>query len=156
LTYLELLIQLFSVFNYHRYTFIGFNIAILTFLLTSCGDSKIVQCQKIAQISQKISQQAQASQDTQDPNRIGDIAQKFTDAAKQLDELSINDAQLYTYKNDLSDVYKSYSKSTFLIIDAIKNKNIKTARLAKEEVTQTSKKEQTLGQEISKYCQKSG
>jgi len=144
------------VFNYHRYTFIGFNIAILTFLLTSCGDSKIVQCQKIAQISQKISQQAQASQDTQDPNRIGDIAQKFTDAAKQLDELSINDAQLYTYKNDLSDVYKSYSKSTFLIIDAIKNKNIKTARLAKEEVTQTSKKEQTLGQEISKYCQKSG
>lgn len=156
MTYLELLIQLFSVFNYHRYTFIGFNIAILTFLLTSCGDSKIVQCQKIAQISQKISQQAQASQDTQDPNRIGDIAQKFTDAAKQLDELSINDAQLYTYKNDLSDVYKSYSKSTFLIIDAIKNKNIKTARLAKEEVTQTSKKEQTLGQEISKYCQKSG
>lgn len=144
------------MFNYHRYTFIGFNIAILTFLLTSCGDSKIVQCQKIAQISQKISQQAQASQDTQDPNRIGDIAQKFTDAAKQLDELSINDAQLYTYKNDLSDVYKSYSKSTFLIIDAIKNKNIKTARLAKEEVTQTSKKEQTLGQEISKYCQKSG
>ncbi len=128
----------------------------LTFSLTGCSESKIAQCQKIAQISQKIYQQAQASRHTQDTEKVRETAQKFAAMAQELEQLSLDDPKLQTYKTDLSQVYQSYSKSTFLMLEAIKTKNIQTAKLAKEEVIATSKKERNIGEEMVNYCQPSG
>ena len=128
----------------------------MTFCLTSCSDSKIAQCQKIADISQKISQQAETSRHTQDSEKVRQTAEKFAAVAQELDQLSLNDTTLQSYKKGLAEVYRGYSRATFLMLDAIKNRDIKSAKLAKQEVMLNSKNEQSIGQNITTYCQPSG
>lgn len=142
--------------NYLNHTFLSLKILALIFLLTSCSDSKIAQCQKIADLSQKISEQAQASRHTQDFDKLKETAQKFADVAQELEQLSLSDSKLDTYKKGLAQVYKSYSQSTFLMLEAIKNKDLKTAKMAKEEVKNTSRNEKNIGEELTNYCQLSG
>jgi hypothetical protein len=42
------------------------------------------------------------------------------------------------------------------MLKALENKDIKTARLAKQQVIDTSKNEKTVGEQIGQYCQGSG
>ena len=141
--------------HYRNFSLLGFA-AVLSCFVASCSDSKIVQCQKIAQISQKISQQAQSSRHSQDPQKIEETAQRFADSAKELDNLNLSDTTLADYKKELSTVYQRYWQSTILMLKALENKDIKTARLAKQQVIDTSKNEKTVGEQIGQYCQGSG
>ncbi len=142
--------------SYHRNLyFLGFSTWAM-FVLFGCSDSRIAQCQKIVQISQNMSQLAQSSRHSQDPQKIEETAGQFADSAKQLDALSLSDSTLASYEKELSSVYQSYSESTVLMLKALKGKDIKTARLAKLEVIKTSNRERTVGQQISQYCQVSG
>jgi hypothetical protein len=132
-----------------------FSLAIAIALLTiSCEETKTSQCQKIFQIATKLHQEKKNDADKKELNSQDWLksADNLEKAAQDIKDLNIKDTQLLEYKNNLFQVYTSYSKATRDMVTAIENKDIDTAILAKKNVKNASDLEKKVGVSIDNYC----
>jgi tricorn protease-like protein len=81
------------------------------------------------------------------------VAKAFEEAGQQVQALNLKDNQLRTYQQELANIYDGNAEATRNIINAIKSKDILTAKLAQDQVRQIGKKEQLLITQMNQYCQ---
>jgi hypothetical protein len=81
------------------------------------------------------------------------VAKAFEEAGQQVQALNLKDNQLITYQQELANIYDGNAEATRNIINAIKSKDILTAKLAQDQVRQIGKKEQLLITQMNQYCQ---
>lgn len=122
-------------------------------LLVSCAESKTAQCQKIMQIPREIADKSAESRQTKDVDQVLKMADNFDESAKKMQSLSIADRQLAEYQKGYGEIYQANADITRKFIDAIKSKDIETARLMQKQVRKTGDREQTLRTELNSYCQ---
>lgn len=125
----------------------------LNFLLVSCAETKVSQCQKIILITQKIVQESQNNRQTKDIKQALAFADVFEEAGQQMKQLKIEDEQLAKYQIGFAEIYQGNADTTRQFVSALNNKDISTARLMKQQVQQLGKKEQELGNQMNIYCQ---
>jgi hypothetical protein len=125
----------------------------LNFLLVSCAETKVSQCQKIILITQKIVQESQNNRQTKDIKQALKFADVFEEAGQQMKQLKIEDEQLAKYQLGFAEIYQGNADTTRQFVSALNNKDITTARLMKQQVQQLGKKEQELGNQMNTYCQ---
>jgi hypothetical protein len=122
-------------------------------MLSSCAETKTAQCQKIILITKKIAEESANNRDSTDPEKILTVAKAFEEAGQQVQALNLKDNQLITYQQELANIYDGNAEATRNIINAIKSKDILTAKLAQDQVRQIGKKEQLLITQMNQYCQ---
>lgn len=125
----------------------------LSVMLSSCAETKTAQCQKIILITKKIAEESANNRDSTDPEKILTVAKAFEEAGQQVQALTLKDNQLRTYQQELANIYDGNAEATRNIINAIKSKDILTAKLAQDQVRQIGKKEQLLITQMNQYCQ---
>jgi hypothetical protein len=125
----------------------------LSVMLSSCAETKTAQCQKIILITKKIAEESANNRDSTDPEKILTVAKAFEEAGQQVQALKLKDNQLRTYQQELANIYDGNAEATRNIINAIKSKDILTAKLAQDQVRQIGKKEQLLITQMNQYCQ---
>lgn len=125
----------------------------LSLMLSSCAETKTAQCQKIILITKKIAEESANNRDSTDPEKILTVAKAFEEAGQQVQALTLKDNQLRTYQQELANIYDGNAEATRNIINAIKSKDILTAKLAQDQVRQIGKKEQLLITQMNQYCQ---
>ncbi|GBF82428.1 hypothetical protein [Aphanothece sacrum] len=126
----------------------------LNFILVSCAETKVSQCQKIILITQKIVQESQNNRQTKDIKQALKFADVFEEAGQKMKQLKIEDEQLAKYQLGFAEIYQGNADTTRQFVSALNNKDISTARLMKQQVQQLGKKEQELGNQMNTYCQK--
>jgi hypothetical protein len=125
----------------------------LSLMLSSCAETKTAQCQKVILITKKIAEESANNRDSTDPEKILTVAKAFEEAGQQVQALKLKDNQLRTYQQELANIYDGNAEATRNIINAIKSKDILTAKLAQDQVRQIGKKEQLLITQMNQYCQ---
>ena len=125
----------------------------LSLMLSSCAETKTAQCQKVILITKKIAVESANNRDSTDPEKILTVAKAFEEAGQQVQALNLKDNQLRTYQQELANIYDGNAEATRNIINAIKSKDILTAKLAQDQVRQIGKKEQLLITQMNQYCQ---
>ncbi|MEM8781108.1 MAG: hypothetical protein AAGF26_20070 [Cyanobacteria bacterium P01_G01_bin.49] len=126
---------------------------ILNFLLISCAETKVSQCQKIILITQEMAGQSKNNRQTADVKKVLQVADTFEETAQQMEQLKIEDEQLAEYQMGFVEIYQGHADTTHQFVAALNNQDIGTARRMQKRVQQLGKKEQKLVTEMNSYCQ---
>lgn len=122
------------------------------FVLSSCTEGRISQCQKIIFITKNMAEISQKSRQTQDLDAVLKVADAFETSAESLKKLNLADPKLVEYQAQLAKIYQGNAKSTRQFVLAFKNRDIPGVTLAKQEVQILGEQEQQLVGKINQYC----
>lgn len=128
-------------------------IVLSVFWLSSCADTKVSQCQKIIVLTQKMAKDSEEYRQSEDIQKVLEVADIFEESAENMRGLKIKDSNLLTYQEGFAEIYQSHADTTRKFIKALQEKDISQARSMKQEVQKIGRKEQQLGQEMNDYCQ---
>ena len=132
--------------------------------LVSCNNAKYTQCQQIIEIANQVNRQTQeiindssdlreAQSDRRiEPDIWSQAATIMTQAAAQIDTLSLKDSQLVDYQNSLVEMFRLYSQATYDAIEARENKNLQALKSASESAKKAGLLKDKLEMEINSYC----
>ncbi len=129
--------------------------AAIGLLSASCADSKFSQCERIIQISVRVTQQTNElcsnceTENTQEALQVADVMEK---AAEDMAATAINDPQLQTYQQGFIDIYRGMSQSTREFVAALNQKDINAAKSAKVKLQQVGSTEKEIVDGINNYC----
>ncbi len=129
--------------------------AAIGLLSASCADSKFSQCERIIQISVRVTEQTNElcsdceTENTQEALQVADVMEK---AAEDMAATEINDPQLQTYQQGFIDIYRGMSQSTREFVAALNQKDINAAKSAKVKLQQVGSKEKEIVDGINNYC----
>ena len=136
---------------------LSFSLSLLTiltnFLLISCAETKISQCQKIILLTQKMAEESENYRQTTDIKKVLQVADIFEETSQQMKELKIEDEKLIEYQMGFADIYQGNADTTRQFVGALNDKDINTAKSMQQQVQQLGQKEQDLGTEMNDYCQ---
>ena len=104
-------------------------------------------------VTRKIAEQSAESRQTKEVEQVLKMADNFEQSAKTMNNLTIADAQLAEYQKGYGEIYQANADITPKFIDALKQKDIVTARLLQKQVKDTGDREKTLRAEFNNYCQ---
>ncbi|MGK7939629.1 MAG: hypothetical protein AB4062_05655 [Crocosphaera sp.] len=142
--------------NYSR-KYLSCSLSILTilanFLLISCAETKLSQCQKISLLMTKMAEESESYSQTTDIKKALQVADIFEETLQQMKQLKIEDEQLIEYQMGLADIYQGYADTTRQFVAALNDKDINSIKLMQQQVQQLGQKEQDLGTEMKQYCQ---
>jgi hypothetical protein len=135
-------------------------VTIATFLLTSCGASKITQCNSIAKVTKDAeaaaTKFADSSKKTNDPavaaKSLADMSTKSQEFSKVMQALTIKDEKLTGFQSRFVSMYRDYDKSFAQMSSATQTKNAQTSDKALNEIKANSAKEDILVKEFTAYC----
>lgn len=125
------------------------------FLLSSCADTKVSQCEKIIVLTRKMAQQSEEYRQSEDMQKVLEMADIFEESAEKMKGLNIKDSNLVTYQEGFAEIYQSHANTTRNFVKALQEKDIDQARATKRQVQEIGKKEQKLGEEMHSYCKDS-
>ena len=136
---------------------VSFSLSILTiltnFLLISCAETKISQCQKIILLTQKMAEESESYRQTEDVKKALQVADIFEETSQQMRQLKVEDEKLIEYQMGLADIYQNNADITRQFVAALNDQDIDTAKLMQKRVEQVGQKEQDLGTQMNDYCQ---
>ena len=124
--------------------------------LVGCNNAKHLQCQQIIEIANQANHQTQEiiNQSSQpiEPKTWLEAANIMNQAAGKINALSLDDAQLVNYQNNLVKIFRIYSQTTEDAIEARDNKNLKGLKSAVEEAKKAGLLREELVTGINSYC----
>ena len=136
---------------------VSFSLSILTiltnFLLISCAETKISQCQKIILLTQKMAEESESYRQTEDVKKALQVADIFEETSQQMRQLKVEDEKLIEYQMGFADIYQNNADITRQFVAALNDQDIDTAKLMQKRVEQVGQKEQDLGTQMNDYCQ---
>ena len=138
-----------------RYLF--FIVIPLGILLSSCGESKLTQCEQVfkivAGVNNSISQVSYTQNEDSGQMKIWlEAANTMDRAAENIEALHINNGKLIGYQNKLATVYRIYSQATYNAVEARENKNLEALELARLEALKADTMQQEAIEGINAYC----
>ena len=143
-----------GLFPYRRS--IAFSVLIcLGFLVTSCSDNKVSQCNKLIKVAngavssvQSVTQNAKAN-NVEAMSKIADAADK---AKSDMQGLQIADEKLKDFQTRFIVMYTDTSKATRDLVKAAGDKNATSAQQAFDSLKSATDREAPLVSEVNKYC----
>ncbi len=143
--------------KFYRQNYVSFSLSILTiltnFLLISCAENRISQCQKIILLTKKMAEESENYRQTTDIKKVLQVADIFEETSQQMKQLKIDDEKLIDYQIGFADIYQGNADTTRQFVAALNDKDINTAKLMQQQVQQIGQKEQDLGTQMNDYCQ---
>lgn len=124
-------------------------------LLTACAPTKFSECEKIIQISVRVTEQTKElcqdckTEDSQEALQVADVMEK---AAEEMAAIEIADEELQTYQTGFREIYQDMSQATREFVAALHQKDIVTAKAAKAKLQQVGNKEKEVVDGINNYC----
>ena len=123
--------------------------------VTSCGESKISQCNKIIEVANKAVSQSKSI--TTNPNlndskvmlNAADLMEK---ASKDMEEIKVKDQQLQDYRAGFINMYREISKAIRDFAVAFDKKDRKAAEAAQINLQQATTPEKQLVNDLNVYC----
>ncbi|MEM9213414.1 MAG: hypothetical protein AAGD25_03620 [Cyanobacteria bacterium P01_F01_bin.150] len=127
---------------------------IFALLITSCGESKVSQCnQLIAMVNsteQTISNITQAS--SPDISALQDIATATNQAVTDLEMVNLSNNKLNSFKSRFLEFYTDISTHVQTIVTAHNEQNMSDAKPAYTQLETTFEKQQPLVDELNNFC----
>ncbi len=129
-------------------------VSILPLLLFfGCGESKTAQCQKLILITQAMAETASEHRNSLDPKQMLAIADDFEKSAQKLEKLSLENPELRSYQQTLTQIYSDNAAVTRIMIRALEDQDIPTAKSAQEKVKAVGEQERTVITQMNQACQ---
>ncbi|MDJ0578469.1 hypothetical protein [Crocosphaera sp.] len=126
---------------------------LVNLFLIGCAETKISQCRKIIILTQKMAEESENYRQTEDRQKVLQVADIFEETSQQMKQLKIEDENLQEYQIGFADIYQGNADTTRQFVAALNDKDIDKARLMQQQVQQLGKKEQELGAKMKDYCQ---
>jgi hypothetical protein len=127
-------------------------------LMTSCGASKMTQCNSIAKVTkdaEAVATKFAESSKTNPANAakaLTDMSTKSQEFSKVMQALEIKDEKLTGFQSRFVTMYQDYDKSFVKMSSATQAKNAQAGDTALSEIQAISVKEDVLVKEFTAYC----
>jgi hypothetical protein len=130
-------------------------IVALGFLVVSCSESKVSQCNKLIEVANQAVTQVQEVSQNPKPDNV-DAMNKIADAAdvakSKMQELKLTDGPLKDFQGRFVSMYTDTSKATRDLIAAANAKDSKAAQTAFTNLKTATDQEGSLVNDVNKYC----
>ena len=127
----------------------------LGFLVTSCTDNKVSQCNKLIKVAngavssvQSVTQNAKAN-NVEAMSKIAEAADK---AKADMQGLQLGDEKLKAFQTRFITMYTDTSQATRNLVKAAGDKNAASAQQAFDSLKTATDREAPLVSEVNKYC----
>ena len=127
-------------------------------LMTSCGASKMTQCNSIAKVTKDAEAAATKFAESSKTNpanvakSLTDMSTKSQEFSKVMQALEIKDEKLTGFQSRFVTMYQDYDKSFVQMSSATEAKNAQAGDKALSEIQAISAKEDVLVKEFTAYC----
>lgn len=130
--------------------------AAIALLFTGCGESKVVQCNKVIKVANQATvlgqQLGKNSQSVKSPKGLTELASKIDQIATQIKALEIKDEKLQGFQGRFFKLYQDISKNLNQTATAIDKKNIPAVNQFLASLKKSSSEEKAIIKEINSYC----
>ncbi|MBD2436034.1 hypothetical protein [Nostoc sp. FACHB-110] len=130
--------------------------AMIAFLFTGCGESKVAQCNKIIKVAnQAVSLSQEFSKNPQrekGSKALTEVASKIDTITNEMKALVIKDEKLQGFQGRFLKLYQDTSKGLRDTAAAIDKKNLKAANASLATLSKSSSDESAIVSEINGYC----
>ncbi len=130
--------------------------AAIALLFTSCGESKVVQCNKVIKVANQATvlgqQLGKNSQSAKSPKGLTELATKIDQIATEMKALEIKDEKLQGFQDRFLKLYQDSSKNLNQTATAIDKKNIPAVNQFLASLKKSSSEEKAIIKEINGYC----
>ncbi|WGV28931.1 hypothetical protein QI031_27225 [Halotia branconii CENA392] len=130
--------------------------AAIALLFTGCGESKVVQCNKLIKVAnqatvlgQELSKNSQSAKSTKG---LTETATKIDQIATQMKALEIKDEKLQSFQGRFLKLYQDSSRNLNQTAIAIDKKNIPAANKFLASLKKSTNEETAIIKEIKGYC----
>jgi hypothetical protein len=135
-------------------------VGITAVVTTSCGASKMTQCNSIAKVTKDAeaaaTKFADSSKKTNDPavaaKSLTDMSTKSQEFGKVMQALAIKDEKLTGFQSRFVTMYQDYDKLFAQMSAATQAKNAQASNKTIGEIQAASAKEDVLVKELTAYC----
>ena len=127
----------------------------ITLLIVSCSGSKVSQCQKITNVTNKAASEAKAFTDggkAKNPDAMLLAADTMDKAAKEMAAINVSDSKLKEYQTGFIKVYRDTSQSTRKFAAALKKKDRDAVKSTLNQLKQAIAPEPILLNGLKTYC----
>ncbi len=129
------------------------NLALIVFLFSGCGDSRVSECRKIIIRVSSLQEKIQENLASEDLDVIREIAQEFQVTGEQITNDNFKDVILNNYAQDLGLLYQEYAINTLNFISAFEVKDQEKGILYQQQLINLFPQQEKLVNEINQYCQ---
>ena len=127
-------------------------VTIIHITLWGCASKKINSCNLIKETTSQLNNSVVIYFDTEDINKIQEVANKFQEAQEQILSSNISDQSLLNLTKILANIYHQYSKITQNYISAYQAKDTENLIKYQKEVAQLFTQQKNIVQQINNYC----
>ena len=127
----------------------------ITLLIVSCSDSKVNQCQKITNVTNKAASEAKAfagGGKAKNPDAMLKAADTMDKAAEEMAAIKVSDSKLKEYQTGFIKMYRDTSKSTRGFVVAFKKKERPAVESTLKNLKQAIAPEPSLLNGLTTYC----
>lgn len=125
---------------------------ITNLLLVSCGNDKLIKCQKITTLALTLDQEVKENLKNNDPNSVKKVITIFEQKSKELKNIPIRDEKLNQYNQQLSQIYQQYGENTHQFLKNFEAKNVEKTLFYQQEINTLFQQQKQLVTEINNYC----
>ncbi|MEA5507340.1 hypothetical protein VB735_30455 [Halotia wernerae UHCC 0503] len=130
--------------------------AAIALLFAGCGESKVVQCNKLIKVANQATVLGQKlgrnSQSVKSAKGLTEIASKIDQIATEMKALEIKDEKLQGFQDRFLKLYQDSSKNLNQTAIAIDKKNIPAASKFLASLKKSSNEEAAIVKEMNGYC----
>ncbi len=135
-------------------------VSIAAVVTTSCGASKMTQCNSIAKVTKDAeaaaTKFAESSKQSNDPavaiKSLADMSTKSQEFSKVMQALAIKDEKLTGFQSQFVAMYQNYDKLFLQMSTAAQSKDVQASNKTIGEIQAASAKEDALLKELTAYC----
>ena len=130
--------------------------AIVLFLASGCGTSKIVQCKNVIEIANSAVEEAKKLTNegqTNEPQAMLQAADAMEEASRNMQALELSDETLQKFQTGFITMYTETSGATRTFVEAFEKKDRPGAEAALANLQRATQPEQELVNGINGYCQ---
>ncbi|MEA5472303.1 hypothetical protein [Spirulina sp. 06S082] len=130
--------------------------AIVLFLASGCGTSKIAQCNSVINIANGVAEEAKKLTNegqTKESQAMLQAADVIDKASQDMQALELSDETLQKFRTEFVTMYEGISKSTRTFVEAFEKKDRPGLDASLANLQRATQPEQELANGIVSYCQ---
>jgi predicted Fe-Mo cluster-binding NifX family protein len=130
-------------------------VAALGVIVTSCGASKVAQCNELIDVANRAVEDVQAIASTAQPDDVNSmiqIAETAERAQTEMEALELSDEQLQGFQQRFITMYSQTSSSTRELVNAFNAQDNAAAETAYQDLQTATGQETSLVNEVNAYC----
>lgn len=142
----------------HRSIALAGAFVILNTLLASCGESKVVQCNKLIGLTNQVTdeimglQQGGGKSIDENKKQLEKIANSLDSYSKKAEAISLQDEQLKALQKQIIAMYQQTRDSSRALLTAANLKDMKATDAAMVKLRRDGKTEESVLREVNAYC----